>query len=248
MSGKTNDNAAEPNPDGARSGQADPGSRAPADDPVGPDIPEVDESTSVENPASKRTRVEQLIRERDDYLENLKRERASFLNYKRWVEKERRNAETVAVCRFVEKLLPFIDDLDRARKAAIDATDVESLKEGFDMVFRRFHESVKAASVEEVPSSGELFDPKIHEAILQIEDPGHPSGTILETTHRGFCLGDRLIRAARVVVSKNPQTVMETRSTATRDNDNNIGDNSGDDTGDDGGRDESHDEDSGAKA
>ena len=247
MSGKTNNNAAEPNPDDARSGQADPGSRAPADDAVGPDIPEVGESPAVEDPVSERTRVEQLIRERDDYLENLKRERASFLNYKRWVEKERRNAETVAVCRFVEKLLPFIDDLDRARKAAIEATEVASLKEGFDMVFRRFHEAVKAASVEEVPSSGELFDPKIHEAILQIEDPGHPSGTILETTHRGFCLGDRLIRAAKVVVSKNPQTVMEPRSTATRDNDNRKNDSRDDDDGG-GGRDESHDEDSRAEA
>jgi molecular chaperone GrpE len=154
--------------------------------------------------------TERLTRERDEYLETLKRERASFLNYKRSVERERKNWETASVCRFVEQLLPFIDDMDRALTAAEEATDVESLREGFEMICGRFRDALNAAGVEEVPSNGQRFDPKIHEAILQVEDPDQPSGTVLQTTHRGFRLNDRLIRAAKVVVSKGPQPARDT--------------------------------------
>jgi len=156
--------------------------------------------------------IDRLTRERDEYLEDLKRERASFLNYKRWVERERKNWETGSVCRFVEQLLPFIDDMDRALGAAEEATDVPSLRQGFEMICSRFRETLEAAGVEEVPSDGEPFDPRIHEAILQVEDPDQPSGTVLETTHRGYRLNDRLIRAAKVVVSKGPQPARDARS------------------------------------
>lgn len=154
--------------------------------------------------------IERLTQERDEYLETLKRERASFLNYKRSVERDRKNWETASVCSFVERLLPFIDDMDRALIASEEATDVESLRDGFEMICSRFREALNAAGVEEVPSNGHPFDPKIHEAILQVEDPHQPSGTVLQTTHRGFRLSDRLIRAAKVVVSKGPQPARDT--------------------------------------
>jgi len=161
------------------------------------------ESTSGKKDAPS---LEKLASERDEYLDHFKRERASFLNYKRRVEKERSDWENASVCRFVQKLLPFIDDLDRATKAVDGYTDVESLREGFEMICNRFQDGLKSAGVEEIPSNGEPFDPKVHEAVLQVEDPDQPEWTILETTHRGFRLSDRLIRPAKVVVSKVPQS------------------------------------------
>lgn len=143
-------------------------------------------------------------RERDDYLDQVQRERAAFLNYKKWVERERRNWESEAVARFVQALLPFIDDVDRAIEASSNATDVESLREGFDMIARRFSESLSAAGAEEIAAEGEAFDPAVHEAIMQIEDADRPAGTVINATQRGFRIGDRLVRAAKVVVSKAP--------------------------------------------
>ncbi len=150
--------------------------------------------------------IEKLTREKDDFLERLKRERADFLNHKKWVEKERREWESASICRFVQELLPFIDDMDRAMKATGEASDVEALRKGFEMICSRFQEALKAGGVEEIPSDGEPFDPKVHEAILQVEDLDHPAGTILETTHRGFQISGRLIRPAKVVVSQAPQS------------------------------------------
>lgn len=153
-----------------------------------------------------RDLVEKLTRERDDFLERLKRERASFLNHKKRVEKERREWESASICRFVQELLPFIDDMDRAMKATDEASDVDTLRKGFEMICNRFQEALKAGGVEEIPSDGESFDPKVHEAILQVEDLDQPAGTILETTHRGFQISGRLIRPAKVVVSQVPQS------------------------------------------
>ncbi len=156
------------------------------------------------NAASASDDADALRRERDDYLDQVQRERAAFLNYKKWVERERRNWESEAVARFVQGLLPFIDDVDRAIEASGSATDVESLREGFDMIARRFSESLAAAGAEEIAAEGEPFDPTIHEAIMQIEDADRPAGTVINATQRGFRIGERLVRAAKVVVSKAP--------------------------------------------
>ena len=153
--------------------------------------------------------ADDTARERDEYLDNWKRERASFLNYKRWVENERRNWEAAAACRLVEKLLPFIDDVDRALLAANEATEVESLREGFRLIAKSFEEALGRAGVEEIPSNGEAFDPRMHEAVFQVEDPNQPHGTVTDTTQRGFRMGDRLIRASKVVVSRAPEPPVE---------------------------------------
>jgi molecular chaperone GrpE len=182
----------------------DTGPAEPAE-AAGP-APEPDTRTEAEaNALDPRAEIEKLTRERDEYLDDLKRERAAFMNHKRWVARERESWENAAVCRFLERLVPFIDDMDRALAASRQASDLEALREGIEMICSRFRETLKASDVEEIPSTGEPFDPRYHEAILQVEDADHPPGTILETTHRGYRLKDRLIRPSRVVVSRAPQ-------------------------------------------
>ena len=155
-------------------------------------------------PEPEGTDVGKLRAERDDYLDLFRRERASFLNYKKWVSKERATWETDAVARFVERLLPFIDDMDRALTAAEQAEDVEALRDGMKMIHQRFRDALKSGGAKEIATDGQPFDPRIHEAVLQVEDPDRPDGTVLETAQRGYEMGERLIRAAKVVVSKAP--------------------------------------------
>ena len=93
-----------------------------------------DQSTAPEGGGDD---LDAVKKERDTYLENWKRERASFLNHKKWVERERKNWEASALADFVEGLLPFIDDLDRAIDAARTASGVDSLREGFEMTRSR---------------------------------------------------------------------------------------------------------------
>lgn len=167
-----------------------------------------DTAPPVDGPESAAG-ADSVARERDDYLDKWQRERASFVNYKRWVEKERRHWEAAAACRLVEKLLPFIDDVDRALLASREASEVEALREGFQLIASSFQQALGRAGVEEIPADGEAFDPRIHEAVFQVEDPDRPHGTVTETTQRGFRLGERLIRASKVVVSRAPQAAAE---------------------------------------
>ena len=169
-----------------------------------PEAAEPTPAAGAENEAAD-TAPDSVALERDDYLDKWQRERASFVNYKRWVEKERRHWEAAAACRLVEKLLPFIDDVDRALLAAREASEVDALREGFQLIASSFQQALGRAGVEEIPADGEAFDPRIHEAVFQVEDPDRPHGTVTETTQRGFRLGDRLIRAPKVVVSRAPQ-------------------------------------------
>lgn len=148
--------------------------------------------------------VDALVAERDAYLDQFKRERASFLNHKKWVEKERRNWEAAAIADFIEGLLPFVDDLDRAREAARTATEVDALREGFEMTCQRFGEALARGGAEEIDAEGQPFDPTIHEAVMQMESPDQPAGTVLQIAQRGYRIGERLVRPAKVIVSKAP--------------------------------------------
>lgn len=182
-----------------------PGPAPPADaEPSGAEAAGTDRADAPEN-SDAPAALELLARERDAYLDDLRRERAAFLNHKRWVARERTGWEAAAVSAFVENLLPFLDDLDRALGAVREATDVAALRAGFEMICDRFRETLKTSGVEEIPSTGEPFDPRWHEAVLQLEDADHPAGTVLETTQRGYRLQERLIRPSRVVVSRPPQ-------------------------------------------
>lgn len=102
-----------------------------------------------------------------------------------------------------KKLLPAVDNLERA--LAIDVTDEQglSLRKGIEMVYESLLQAMKEEGIEEIPSLGETFDPNVHQAVQTIPaTEEHPSDTIVEVFQKGYKLGDRVLRASMVVVAQ----------------------------------------------
>jgi molecular chaperone GrpE len=98
------------------------------------------------------------------------------------------------------QIAPILDNLQRA--LAQDSEDVQGLKEGVSLTYSQFNETLKRYGLEEIEAVGQPFDPNLHEAILEVEHGDYPPGTVVEETEKGYTLNGKIVRAARVIVSK----------------------------------------------
>src|SRR5579885_3838268 len=102
----------------------------------------------------------------------------------------------------LRELLPIIDNLERAVDAARGGGNGKPIVEGVEMVLRSLLDFLKTHGVTQLSSVGQPFDPQLHEAVDQIESSQHPPNTVVNEFHRGYQIGDRLLRPARVAVAK----------------------------------------------
>ena len=141
--------------------------------------------------------VEDLKRERDEYLELAQRARADFENYRRRAAREGADALLRGKTEVGRAVLPALDALERA----LDA-DGEGLAEGVALVHKELQSALAGAGIEPIDPAGETFDPNVHEALSSRPAAnGEDSGVVVETVQRGYRLGETLIRPARVVVT-----------------------------------------------
>ncbi|MFK8000416.1 MAG: nucleotide exchange factor GrpE [Polyangiales bacterium] len=156
--------------------------------------PEVEEKPKGPDAQAQITRLkEQLLRTAADFDNFRKRAR-------RDVEEASRRSKEQAV----SELLPLVDNLERAVESAGGATDVEAVTSGIKMVLRSFSDIAGRLGLERVDAVGQVFDPNLHDAVQQVETDEHPPGTIVTEITPGYRLGDKLLRAALVVVSRPP--------------------------------------------
>jgi molecular chaperone GrpE len=139
-------------------------------------------------------------RERDEYLELAKRTRADFENYRKRVAKETSEAIVRGKAELARRLIPVVDNLERAVEAS--AVDPESLSKGVSLVRDELRSTLEGAGVEAYDPTGESFNPELHEALSTRPDEGTDSGVVLETVEKGYRLDGQVLRPARVVVSK----------------------------------------------
>ena len=113
--------------------------------------------------------------------------------------------ETVRLQRenLLRELLPVVDNLERAVDAARGGGNGKPIVEGVEMVLRSLLDFLKTHGVSQLTSIGQPFDPQLHEAVDQVESSQHPPNTVVNEFHRGYQIGDRLLRPARVAVAKN---------------------------------------------
>ena len=163
------------------------------------------ESQEPEEPREERSlNMEELSRkaqERDEYLDHLQRLKAEFENYKKRIERERAQWADRLLEDFMMELLDVVDNLHRARIVAEETQDVNSYKEGVEMVFGRLLDVLQSRGLERIATVGEPFDPHLHEAILQEARADMEPGTIIEEITPGYVLGERVLRAPRVKVA-----------------------------------------------
>ncbi len=136
---------------------------------------------------------------KDKYLRLL----AEFDNFKKRTARERiENAKTAAQDT-MSALLPVLDDFDRAKKSADDEASSEVFSEGVSLVYNKLKSTLENRGLEIFESTGELFDPELHEAITEIPAPTEDlKGKVVDTIEPGYKLNDRIIRYAKVVVGK----------------------------------------------
>ena len=144
---------------------------------------------------------EELRRERDALQDRLLRTAAEFDNYRKRIEKERRELAEYASAEIVSEMLPIIDNLERALQAP-PAGDVDSFRKGVDLIHKQMLELLRKRGVKAIEALGADFDPNVHEAVLHEPSDTHRDGEVMQELQRGYRLGERLLRPAMVKVAK----------------------------------------------
>jgi molecular chaperone GrpE len=156
------------------------------------------EESEPESPAPDP--VATLEAERDEYLELAQRVQADFENYRKRAVRDQERLVAHAHERLVRELLPILDDLERALGAA-EQHEEAKLIEGVKLVEKSLRSALAKEGLVEIATDGP-FDPHVHEALLtQLRADAEP-GSVLEVVQRGYRLGDRVVRPARVIVAE----------------------------------------------
>lgn len=146
---------------------------------------------------------------------------ADFDNFRKRSRRELEDTRKAGKEELLKEFLPVFDNLERAIQSAQRATDVKGVAEGLQMVLRQYVDTLARSGITKVGTVGTQFDPAHHEAIQQIETDEHPPGTVVAEVQPGYSQGERLIRAAMVVVSK-PKAKVESSDGGTAGSDDGI--------------------------
>lgn len=143
----------------------------------------------------------QLQRERDDLHERLLRKTAEFDNYRKRIDRERRELAEWAAADLLTDLLSVVDDLDRAVGTPAPP-EADAYRAGVELILRRLVDIVRKRGATPLESLGSDFDPHLHQAVSYEEAPGAREGEVIEELSKGYRLGERLLRPAMVKVAK----------------------------------------------
>ncbi|MEA2033091.1 MAG: nucleotide exchange factor GrpE [Euryarchaeota archaeon] len=159
------------------------------------------EVTSTEVDTLKKE-LEEKTKLADDYLSRLKYLQADFENYKKTVARGREMYEMRATEELTKSLLPLIDNLEIAIASAKQNEDRASFVEGIELIYKDLMAVLGKEGLKPIKAVGEKFDPYTHEVIMTVIDDSLPEDTVLEELEKGYMLGSKLIRTAKVKVSK----------------------------------------------
>ena len=151
----------------------------------------------------KEAEIEQLKAEKAELNDRFLRLFSEFDNYKKRVSKEKLDLIATASEKVLVSLLPVIDDFERAIAANEKATDVDSMKEGFNLIYNKLIQMMKRFDVEEIQAKGEEFNTDFHEAVTHFPAQNEEDkGKVIDVTEKGYKLKDKVIRYAKVVVGQ----------------------------------------------
>jgi molecular chaperone GrpE len=147
--------------------------------------------------------LEALRRERDDAQDRLLRLQAEFDNYRKRMERERRELSDHFASELLGEFLPVLDDVERALGAAQASAEpaLASHRQGLELIQKQFLELLKRRNVTPIEAHGADFDPNVHQAVGQEVSPDHREGEVIEDLRRGYQLGERLLRPSMVKVA-----------------------------------------------
>lgn len=136
-----------------------------------------------------------------DYLDKLQRSMAEFDNFRKRTNVEKASMYENGARDTIEKLLPILDNFERAILSTLEEDKNSAMFKGIDMIFNQMVETFKNMGVEEVAGVGETFDPNIHNAVLHIDDDSFGENVVAEVMQKGYKYKDKIIRPSMVKVA-----------------------------------------------
>jgi molecular chaperone GrpE len=169
------------------------------------------ESAGAQQPAGQQEssaapELDQLKAERDQLLDRVARLQAEFDNARKRAERERVEFRDYATGNVVEQFLPVLDNFDLALKSTGSA---DQLRSGVALIVKQMEEILRQMQVAPIPAVGEVFDPRVHEALGSVDRDDLPDQHVAEEIRRGYKLRERLLRPALVRVAHNPKQTSE---------------------------------------
>lgn len=146
--------------------------------------------------------LEETQKQRDEYLAGWQRAKADFLNYKKEEAERLKEWEEYRRAAFLRGLLPTLDNLELAERELSDEAKATPAAQGFLHIAKQLKDFLKSQGVEELQAEGAMFDSSLHEAIEEAEVEGKTPGTVLEVLEKGYMLGGKLLRPAKVKVAR----------------------------------------------
>lgn len=138
----------------------------------------------------------------NEYLDGWQRSRADFANYKKRVERDQAQVSQKATANVIKHFLEVMDDLELALKNRPQDGEGATWADGVELVYRKFSSILEAEGVTPIEADEQYFDPALHEAITNEDNPDYESGQIIEVLKRGYFIGDRVLRPATVRVAR----------------------------------------------
>jgi molecular chaperone GrpE len=187
----------------------DPLSFSPGDAPAESELPELTAGGEASSPRVEvvsRVEYDQLKAERDQLVDRLARLQAEFENARKRAEREKLEFRDYAMGNVVEQFLPVLDNFELALKSNGTA---HQLRHGVTLIVKQMEEILNKMQVTAIPTVGEAFDPRVHEALGSVDRDDLPDQHVAEEIRRGYRLRERLLRPAMVRVAHNPKQISE---------------------------------------
>jgi len=161
------------------------------------------EAASADAPETEASELDILRRERADAQDRLLRLQAEFDNYRKRVERERRELGEHFAAELLTDFLPVLDDVERALTAAQASAEpaLDSHRQGLELIQKQFLDLLKRRQVAPIHALGNDFDPNMHQAVGQELSDAHREGEVIEDLRRGYRVGERLLRPSMVKVA-----------------------------------------------
>lgn len=156
---------------------------------------------AADAPAGGGADTDALLKEKEALYDRLLRATAEFDNYRKRVERERRELSEYAAADVLTDLLAIVDDFERALEAPAGAQS-DSYRQGIELIHKQMLDVLRKRGVRPVDAVGADFDPNFHQAVIHEVSPDHREGEVMQELRRGYMLGDRLLRPAMVKVAK----------------------------------------------
>lgn len=145
--------------------------------------------------------IASLTKEVDEWKNRYLRAQADIENLRRRTKEEKEKALKYSTQSLMEALLPVIDNFERALNIEAKSEEASSILEGVHMVYEQLLSALEKEGMEVIPAKGEIFDPHVHQAVMQVEEEEFASGEIVEELQKGYKLKDRVLRPSMVKVN-----------------------------------------------